>query len=294
MHSLKRFLIAIGFTIFLVFLGISIGKDDLHSKPANNPKFAIAAVETNKKNGLAILNYHRVLNDSLTLRTVKKVTNNNQLHDYNITTQEFKNQILELKKANIKFITLAEAENLARNPEKIKGKYVAITFDDMADSAYKNAYPVLKKYKIPFSSFIITSRTDKYVVDSKMASWDHLREMQNSGLLTIGLHTHDMHYLINDVAVGKIARFNLDFKKDYAVSQNKLQKHLGIKANYFAAPYGNIHPQNAKFLNSTPEVTAYFNLSQEIIGNSDHQDFEVSRILINRRNWKQIQTWISN
>lgn len=294
MHSLKRFLIAIVFTLALVFLGISIGKDDLYRKSAHNPKFAIAAAETTKKNGLAILNYHRILDDSFTLRTVKKVTNNNQLHDYNITTQEFKQQILALKKANVKFVSLAKAEDLARNPAKIKGKYVSITFDDMAESAYKNAYPVLKKYKIPFASFIITSRANKYVVDSKMASWEHLKEMRASGLLTIGLHTHDMHYLIDNVAVGKMASFSPDFKKDYAVSQKKLQKHLGIKATYFAAPYGNIHQKNAKFLDNVPEVTAYFNLSQEIIGNDDHQDFEVSRILVNHRNWKQIQTWVSN
>lgn len=294
MHNLKRFLIAVLFTLSLVVLGVMIGVDDLRGKSANDPKFAIATGEIAKSNGLAILNYHRIINDSLTLQTVKKVTNNNQLHDYNITTQEFKAQILELKKANVKFVTLKEAEQLSRNPEKINGKYVTITFDDMAESAYKNAYPILKKYNIPFSCFIITGQTGKYVIDSKMANWQQLKEMQDSGLATMGLHTHDMHYLINNVAVGKIASFNSDFKKDYELSQKTLQKHLGIRADYFAAPYGNINQKNADFLDKNSEVTAYFNLSQEIIGNDDHQEFEVARILINRRNWKDLQAWFTD
>ncbi|KRN92595.1 polysaccharide deacetylase family protein [Pediococcus stilesii] len=293
MHKLKRIVVAITFSLVLGAMILIVGKNDLYRQSANDPKFEINTAQLKKDNGVAILSYHRIIDDSFALKTVKLLTNNNQLHDYNVTTSNFEKQIRDLKKARVKFIDLKTAEKLARNPKKIKGKYVSITFDDMAESAYKNAYPILRQNKIPFASFIITSRPGKYVTDSKMASWSHLREMQKSGLVTLSLHTHDMHFLENNIAAGKIQSYNKNFRKDYIKSYNQITEHLKVEPQYFAAPYGNINKQNASYLENHTPVKGYFNLSQEIIGNSDQQGYEISRILVNENNWKSLKSWIT-
>ncbi|KRN96056.1 intercellular adhesion protein [Furfurilactobacillus siliginis] len=282
------------FTVVLVGLGFVMAKNDIRNFSKNAANFAIAEKEIKKRDGLAILNYHRIIDDTPLLRTVKAATNNNQLHEYNITTQKFAEQMTTLKKAGVKFVSLAEAERLARNPDKIKGKYVAITFDDVAESAYQNAFPILKKQKIPFACFVISSKTNEYVIDARMTSWPKLVEMEKSGLATIGLHTHDMHYLINDVAVGKLGQYNSMFKTDYRKSKQVTTQQLATSAAYFAAPYGNVNDANARFLEKNTSVSAYFNLSQEIIGRDDEQGFEVSRVLVNQQNWSQLERWAIN
>lgn len=294
MRRIKRVLIAVVFTLSLAGLGIVMGKNDVQDFSKGSANFSISKAQVSKSNGLAILNYHRIINDSMVLQAVKVATNNNQLHEYNITTQEFEKQMLDLKRAGVKFVTLKEAEQLARNPKQIKGKYVAITFDDVAESAYRNAFPILKKHTIPFACFVVSSRPNKYVVDSRMTSWSKLAEMKQSGLATIGLHTHDMHYLINDVAVAKMSAYNEDFKQDYKKAQTVMAQQLQVTSPYFAAPYGNVNRQNAKYLAQKTKVSAYFNLSQEIIGRDDEQAFEISRVLVNQRNWRQLQQWMKS
>ncbi len=75
--------------------------------------------------------------------------------------------------------------------ESIPSKTIAITFDDGYYNNYQYAYPVLKKYNIPATIFVIVDK----VGQSGYVGWKEIKEMSDSGLITIGSHTMSHKWL---------------------------------------------------------------------------------------------------
>jgi biofilm PGA synthesis lipoprotein PgaB len=84
-------------------------------------------------------------------------------------------------------------------------KAVLLTFDDGLRSAYTNVFPLLKAYKYPAVMAVVgawTDLPDDGKVDNgshpltreDFATWDELREMQDSGLVEIASHTYNQHH----------------------------------------------------------------------------------------------------
>lgn len=71
-------------------------------------------------------------------------------------------------------------------------KPVLIVFDDGRSGVYNYAFPILKKYNMPFTVFVITG----VVGEKDFMTWEQLKEMVASGLCDIGSHTHDLHYFV--------------------------------------------------------------------------------------------------
>ena len=83
--------------------------------------------------------------------------------------------------------------------EALPEKPVVITFDDGYQSNYEYAYPILKKYGMKATIFVIGSSVgkDEYK-DTGRPMLPHFgvseaREMENSGLISIQSHTYDLH-----------------------------------------------------------------------------------------------------
>ena len=129
-----------------------------------------------------------------------------------------------------------DAETLKRavdNPDAYKNHF-AVTFDDIYDTVYTNAYPMLKANNIPFIVFIapaIIGRED-IAAHVPMITMDHLKEMAADPLCIIAAH---------GVAHHKFRFYtNVQAKQSMAESKEWLEKTFGKKVEFFAFPYGRI------------------------------------------------------
>lgn len=112
--------------------------------------------------------------------------------------------------------------------ERMPPKTVAITVDDGLYNFYKHGYPILKKYNLKAAIFIITNKIGK----PGRLGWKELREMSDSGLVSVGSHT-ESHPWLPEVSVDE-ERLN----DELVVSKKILEKGLGKKVDYICYPNG--------------------------------------------------------
>jgi peptidoglycan/xylan/chitin deacetylase (PgdA/CDA1 family) len=73
-----------------------------------------------------------------------------------VSPEFFESFIVDLLDKNYKFISLDRLYEVLKNREKVN-KNVVLTFDDGYKDNYDFAYPILKKYNVPFTIYISTS-----------------------------------------------------------------------------------------------------------------------------------------
>lgn len=138
----------------------------------------------------------------------------------------FRSHIEYFLKNGYEFVKLSECIN-----RKItdKHKIVTITFDDAFDSVYKNAYPILKEYKIPFTIF----QTSEFVNKPGYLSEIQIRDMLDSGLCTLGAHTRS-HKMLSAISIQ-------EQEAEIVKGKTDLENQFGVKVDYFAYPFGRMH-----------------------------------------------------
>lgn len=135
---------------------------------------------------------------------------------YNLTVSSFENLLVKLISKNV--VSLNEIHN--------KKDFIALTFDDVPDDFYTNAFPLLKKYKVPFTIFISCSLLDKPGYISR----EELKAISDCPLATIGSH---------GVSHKLFRRMGRSQKNDeYLLSKQKLEAIIGKEVLYFAFPFG--------------------------------------------------------
>ena len=144
----------------------------------------------------------------------------------NIQMDIFKKQIQIIKKLNYKFYDPKNFEKNFSIPKK--EKKILITIDDAFSSFYENAWPFLKKKKIPFILFVSTETIDKF----GYMNWDQIKEIEKENFAYIGNHSHTHEYFINFE--------EKYFLTDIESSKKFLLKNLVIIQYFFHTPLVNI------------------------------------------------------
>jgi polysaccharide deacetylase len=112
-------------------------------------------------------------------------------------------------------------------PEALSGPGgVVVTFDDGYADFHTNALPVLEQYGIPTLLYLATGLVES---DPDGLSWTQLGEVRDSGLVTIGAHTHghaDLSRATEPEALEEMTR-----------SQGTIEDRLGIPCRHFAYPW---------------------------------------------------------
>jgi len=119
------------------------------------------------------------------------------------------------------------------NPGAYKNHF-AVTFDDIYDSVYTNAYPVLKALNVPFIIFVTPKLIDTIDTWHKhpMITMEHLKEMAAEPLCIIAAH---------GIEHTKFRFYTPDeAKQSMKESKMWLEQMFGKKVDFFAFPYGRI------------------------------------------------------
>ncbi len=150
--------------------------------------------------------------------------NENKYPSTNIQMDVFTKQINIIKDKRYEFENPKNFD-LTFNKPKSKKK-ILLTIDDAFSSFYENAWPFLKKNKIPFILFVSTEPVGK----NGYMTWDQIREVEKENFAFIGNHSHSHEYLLD-------LSFN-DFKKDIDKSIKIFDEKLGYNSIFFSYPFG--------------------------------------------------------
>lgn len=141
----------------------------------------------------------------------------------------FERQMRFLKEKHYNVVTLEKLAELIKSKKRIPFKTVAITLDDGYRDNYTYAYPILKKYGLPATMFVIINEIGR--PEGDRLSWEEIKEMHSSGLITIGSHALGPEPLINIKSEGLLRSEIFDSKRI-------LEEKLGLPVNCFSYPEG--------------------------------------------------------
>ena len=142
----------------------------------------------------------------------------------NIAMDIFKEHVDLIFDANLTFYHPKDFVDEFDVPKK--EKKILLTIDDAFQSFYDNAWPYLKKNKIPFVLFVSTEP----VGNNGYMNWDQIKEIESSEFGVIGHHSHSHDYLIDkseEIFLNDIKTSNLIFKEK-----------LGHVPTLFSYPFG--------------------------------------------------------
>lgn len=164
---------------------------------------------------------------------------------YHYTPPDFEQQLQHLVDAGYTVIDMDQALNGMRGGW-LPDKPVVITFDDGFENQMQ-AFAILKRFEMKATFYIIDGgpASDwcigagrKYHLDTQppggcgdaYLTWDQVRELDRSGLVTIGGHTIDHPNLASETLEEQ--------QHEIIDGKSELEKQLGHTVRHFAYPYG--------------------------------------------------------
>jgi len=148
----------------------------------------------------------------------------------------FRQQMDYLVEKGYTTVTLGEVVAALNSSASLPAKPIVLTFDDGYRDFFTNAFPILRERNLKATVFVITQLVD----GEDYLTWEQLREIKGSGLITIGDHTLS-HKDLAALPEEEIRSQILDAK-------NILENNLGLKIEVFAYPYGDSNNKVTKVL----------------------------------------------
>jgi len=148
---------------------------------------------------------------------------------FSVTPWDFEEQI----RGFLKITKIVPLNSLVENIGNKSYKGSAITFDDGYEDVYKNAFPILKKYGLNASVFVIGDidkvNRDQLGCNKKLLSINQIKELKDNGW-EIGYHSKTHRYFRNIK--------QKDLEKEIIDGKRNLERKLGFRIQYFAYPRG--------------------------------------------------------
>jgi peptidoglycan/xylan/chitin deacetylase (PgdA/CDA1 family) len=108
-----------------------------------------------------------------------------------------------------------------------------ITVDDGYEDFYDNAFPLLREKGAPFTLYLTTSHIETGTplkAGDRPLNWDQVGEMLETGLVTLGAHTHT-HPDLRGISVSEV-------EEEVGLSNEIIARRTGRQPRHFAYPKG--------------------------------------------------------
>ena len=163
-----------------------------------------------------------------------------------VTPEQFETTLSHLQAIGFQFISPDQFRAFLDHGADVPENAVLLTIDDGLEGVYTYAWPVLQRLGVPALVNIIGSRVD--TAPSSLTS-SQLRELQASGLITIGGHSWNLHHTEKDrglmvpaaMAVHPLETSFLRLlflTRDAERVQGFIEKLTGAVTPFYACPYG--------------------------------------------------------
>ena len=184
-----------------------------------------------------ILNYHSI----------------HPTHPFSTKPDDFQKQI-ELLQNNFEIISLSEFYEYYKNNNLGKSNYAVITFNDRYENNFTYAFPIIKRFRIKPTIFIVTGFINKEIDITnsfqdyrglKPLSWKQIKEMSGYGV-EFGSHTY-LH--------PNLAKIDLDEdREEIVVLKEMIESQIKKEVKFLAYPWGQLDCFNPKIISIVSQV----------------------------------------
>ena len=235
MKNITNTLICVLFVIALSGYGFC----SFFIEPGVDETYAAISDKTESQGGnIPSFMYHLVIDDK------------SKSGEYVITPEEFESDVTYLINNGYTPVFVSEVSGYFKGEGVLPHKPVLITFDDGYYNNYLNVFPILKKHNIKVNIALIGKYTEMYSSNGEInelythLTYDHIREMSESGLVEFGNHTYDMHKItalrrgVERAGLESDEEYRKVLYEDFMKIHNDIKENCGIDLKYFAYPYG--------------------------------------------------------
>ena len=147
------------------------------------------------------------------------------LRNLTVTPKNFALQMEYLVENGYAVLTATEVHTAVRLGEPLPEKAVTITLDDGYDSQFNQAFPILQRYGLDATLFLVSGTLGS----ARHATWAEAQQMSRAGL-DVGSHS------VGHLNLVLLSRRHLD--NELRNSKRALERALGVGIVQFAYPYG--------------------------------------------------------
>lgn len=174
----------------------------------------------------------------------------NQSDSLSVTPETFREHLNALLQHGYETITDEDLYRYKTDPDfKLPKKPLFITIDDGYESNYTIAYPLLREKGLRATIYVITSYRGRTPGTIPHFSWEQAKEMQDSGVINIESHTHNLHYYVRHGKDDQPAllsrqpeesqeRYEARIYDDLKKSRELIEQHVGKASISLSYPYG--------------------------------------------------------
>ena len=246
-----------------------------------------------------VLAYHSVVDESA-------AENQKQYFPQTISAQMLIKHFNWLKENGYNVISWQQVIDAENGKGTLPDNAVLLSFDDGYETMYNVVFPLLKAYNYPAVFAPVTgwldtpadqkiAYADKMLDRSVFATWSQVKEMEQSGLVEVASHTHNLHNGINANPSGsqlpaviapeyKNGKYETEdayknrLKSDFAHTVQTLVNHVGKKPRVMVWPYGQFNDVAVQIARQAG-MPHYFSLGEKIVNKVG--DKHIGRLLLN-------------
>lgn len=196
--------------------------------------------------------------------------------DLSVSVANFESQMQYLVSNNYTPLTLDEAYAIFEGKTEAPGKPIILTFDDGTEDLYTTVYPILQKYNLKATSFIITG----FVDTPRFVTWDQIYEMQNSQLLDFQSHT------INHIYMPYYSYESLMY--ELIGSKKTLESKLNKIVNFVSYPVGATN----EYIETLTKNAGYVGAVGTWMGKADGESMNMPRVRVHGQ--ETLEQFIAN